>query len=75
MSLSVGTSIKILVYFLHYSRRCFSFQGEHVLNLPIRIESGSWLVGGMYQAEIYLETRLHQTGCIKLKNIRIENRN
>ena len=46
-----------------------------MLNLPIRIESGSWLVGGMYQAEIYLETRLHQTGCIKLKNIRIENRN
>ncbi|CAF1466196.1 unnamed protein product, partial [Adineta steineri] len=44
---------------------CSMGTGEHTFNLPITIDSSSWMLSGNYQAQINLETSTKQKGCVK----------
>ncbi|CAF3296507.1 unnamed protein product [Rotaria socialis] len=46
--------------------------GEHTIDLPITIDSQSWMLAGSYQAQIDLETSPKQKGCAKINNISIK---
>lgn len=46
-------------------------KGEHVLSLPITIDSSSRFLAGIYQVQIDFETSLKQTGCAKINNVSI----
>ncbi|CAF1327728.1 unnamed protein product [Adineta steineri] len=48
---------------------CSMGTGEHTFNLPITIDSSSWMLSGNYQAQIDLETSTKQKGCVKIYNI------
>ncbi|CAF3657778.1 unnamed protein product [Rotaria sp. Silwood1] len=47
-------------------------EGEHILNLPIKIDSTSWMIAGNYQAQIDLETNSKRKGCAKINNISVK---
>ncbi|CAF3072649.1 unnamed protein product [Rotaria sp. Silwood2] len=51
---------------------CPMEEGVHILNLPIKIDSASWMVAGNYQAQIDLETSSKGKGCAKINNISIK---
>ena len=51
----------------------FFFPRENIrLNLPITIDSSSWMLGGNYQAQIELKTKSGQKGCVKINDIYIQ---
>ncbi|UJR26845.1 hypothetical protein I4U23_008157 [Adineta vaga] len=47
--------------------------GDHIITLPITIDTTSWALVGSYQAQVDVETNSGEKGCVTLSNIHIES--
>ncbi|CAF3930925.1 unnamed protein product [Rotaria magnacalcarata] len=69
---SIGSCIYKDLCTLCSQCHCPMEAGGHTIDLPITIDSQSWMLAGSYQAQIDLETSLKQKGCAKINNISIK---
>ena len=51
----------------------YVFKGDHVLTLPITIDTSSWALVGTYAVTVDIQTNSGETGCVKLSNIHIKS--
>jgi len=51
----------------------YIFQGDHVLTLPITIDTSSWALVGNYEAQVHVQTNSGQKGCVKVSNVHIQS--
>ncbi|CAF1001583.1 unnamed protein product [Adineta steineri] len=55
------------------SQCCPLTAGDHVITLPITIDTTSWALAGNYHAQVDIETSSEEKGCVKLNNIQIKS--
>lgn len=51
----------------------YFFQGDHILTLPITIDTGSWALVGNYQGQVDVKTGSGLKGCVTVSGVHIQS--